>query len=202
MIAFTYAALNGLDVCAGDIRNAYLQTPSSQKDYIVCSSEFCLENVGHVALIHRALYRGKCAGLNLRNHLRLFMRHLDLTSCLVNPTLWTRPVKESDDSLIEEYILLYIHDALVVGEIAETTLRNDFGRYLELIHESIGPQSIYLGGKVCTVKLTSGGQCWAFSSSQPVNSAVNDVEEYLSTQDKWIMPAKADTHLPTPYRSD
>ena len=56
-----------------------------------------------------------------------------------NPNLWTRLVKESDDSLIEEYILLYIHDALVVGEIAETTLRNDFGRYLELIHESIGP---------------------------------------------------------------
>ena len=52
------------------------------------------------------------------------------------------------------------------------------------------------------VKLTSGGQCWAFSSSQHVNSAVNDVEEYLSTQDKWIMPAKADTHLPTPYRSE
>jgi hypothetical protein len=35
-IAFTYAALNGLDVFAADIRNAYLQAPSSQKDYIVC----------------------------------------------------------------------------------------------------------------------------------------------------------------------
>ena len=27
-IAFTYAALNGVDVCAADIRNAYLQSPS------------------------------------------------------------------------------------------------------------------------------------------------------------------------------
>eukprot|EP00957_Ditylum_brightwellii_P192087 14622560-Ditylum_brightwellii.AAC.1 len=33
-IALTYAALNGLGVTAADIRNAYLQAPSSQKDYI------------------------------------------------------------------------------------------------------------------------------------------------------------------------
>ena len=32
-IAFTYAALNGLDVFVADIRNAFLQTPSSRKDY-------------------------------------------------------------------------------------------------------------------------------------------------------------------------
>ena len=29
-IAFTYAALNGLYVCMADIRNAYLQSPTSQ----------------------------------------------------------------------------------------------------------------------------------------------------------------------------
>ena len=34
-IAFTYAALNGLNVCAGDIKSAYLQAPSSKKHYII-----------------------------------------------------------------------------------------------------------------------------------------------------------------------
>ena len=61
-IAFTYAALNGVDVFAVDIRNTYLQAPSSQKDYIICGPEFGLENIGKVALIHRALYGGKSAG--------------------------------------------------------------------------------------------------------------------------------------------
>ena len=61
-IAFTYAALNGLDICAADILHAYLQAPRSQKDYIICGAEFGLENVGKVALIHRALYGGKSAG--------------------------------------------------------------------------------------------------------------------------------------------
>ena len=43
-IVLTYAELNGLDICAADIRNAYLQEPSSQKDYIVCGPEFVLDN--------------------------------------------------------------------------------------------------------------------------------------------------------------
>ena len=54
-IALTYAALNSLNVCAGDIRNAYLQAPSSCKDYVICGPEFGIENVGKAALIHRAL---------------------------------------------------------------------------------------------------------------------------------------------------
>ena len=92
-IAFTYAALNGLDVCAADIRNAYLQAPSSQKDYVICRPEFGLENVGKVALIHRALYGGKLAGKDFRNHLRSCMRHLDFVSCPADPDVWMRPAK-------------------------------------------------------------------------------------------------------------
>ena len=95
-IVFTYAALNGLDVCAADIRNAYLQAPSSQKDYVICGPEFGLENVGKVALIHRALYGGKSAGKDFRNHLRSCMRHLDFVSCPADPDVWMRPAKRSD----------------------------------------------------------------------------------------------------------
>ena len=75
-IALTYAALNGLDVCAADIQNAYLQAPSSQKDFIFCGPEFGKENEGKRALIRRALYGGKAAGRDFRNHLRDGMRHL------------------------------------------------------------------------------------------------------------------------------
>ena len=90
-IAFTYAALNGLDVFAADIRNAYLQAPSSQKHYIICGPEFGLENVGKWALIRRALSGGKAAGRDFRNHLRSCMMHLDFLSCPANPGVWMRP---------------------------------------------------------------------------------------------------------------
>ena len=57
-IAFTYAALNELDVCMADIRNAYLKSPTSQKHYIICGPKFGMENIGKVAIMHRAVYGG------------------------------------------------------------------------------------------------------------------------------------------------
>jgi hypothetical protein len=114
-IAFTYAALNGLDVFATDIRNAYLQAPSSQKDYILCGPEFGIENVRKIALIRRALYGGKAAGKDLRNHLRSCMRHLDFVSYPANPDVWMRPTKR---------ILFYTDDALVISDNAEQVLRS------------------------------------------------------------------------------
>jgi len=84
-IALPYTALNGLDVPAADIRNAYLQAPSSEKHYIVCGAEFGLEKVGKTALIKRALYGDKSAGRDFRNHLRLCMDHLGFVSCKADP---------------------------------------------------------------------------------------------------------------------
>ena len=67
-IALTYAALNNLDVCACDIQNAFLQSQSSEKHYIICGPEFGLENIGKWAKIIRALYGGKCAGADYWRH--------------------------------------------------------------------------------------------------------------------------------------
>ena len=97
-IAFTYAALNNIDVFAADVRNAYLQAPSSQKDYIICGPEFGLENVGKIALIQRALYGGKSAGKDFRNHLRSCMQHLSFESCPADPDVWMRPAMKADGS--------------------------------------------------------------------------------------------------------
>ena len=60
-IAFTIAALNGLDICAADIQNAYIQAPTSEKHYVICGPEFG-EHQGKKAMIRRALYGGKSAG--------------------------------------------------------------------------------------------------------------------------------------------
>ena len=77
-IAFTYAALMGVPVMAADIRNAYLQAPSSEKHYIVCGPEFGLENAGKRALIKRAIYGGRVAGRDFWLHLRKCMEELGI----------------------------------------------------------------------------------------------------------------------------
>jgi hypothetical protein len=171
-IAFTYAALNGVDVCAADIRNAYLQALSSQKHYVVCGEEFGLENKGRIALIHRALYGGKSAGHDFRNHLRAGMQDLNFTTCLADPDVWFRPAMKADGTKYYEYVLLYTDDTLCVSENAESILRNEIGRYFELKKESIGPPKIYLGGRVRKVELDNGAKAWAFSSSQNMSMVV------------------------------
>ena len=69
-IALTYAALNDLEVCAGDIKSAYLQAPTSEKHYIICGADFPLEWQGCVAIIRCALYGGKCAGADYWKNMR------------------------------------------------------------------------------------------------------------------------------------
>ena len=55
-IAFTYAALNGLDVTAADVQNTDLQDRTFEKHYIICGEKFGIEYEGKVASITRALY--------------------------------------------------------------------------------------------------------------------------------------------------
>ena len=90
LIAFTYAALNGLDILTADIHNAYLTAPTTESFYIVCGPEFRSENIGKKAIVKRALYGTKSAGRDFRNHLGDCMSHLGYTSCKADPHLWMK----------------------------------------------------------------------------------------------------------------
>ena len=179
-IALTYAALNEVDVTAADIKNAYLQAPSSEKHFVICGNEFGMEHAGKIALIRRALYGGKSAGRDFWAHLRSCMDFLGFKSCKADPDVWMRAALKSDGSEYWEYVLLYCDDALVISENGEKLLREEIGKYFELKEESIGPPKIYLGGKLNKVTLANGVNAWSFSSSQYVKEAVSNVESYLN----------------------
>ena len=203
-IAFTYASLNGLGVFAADIRNAYLQAPSSRKDYIICGPEFGIENISKVALIHRALYGGKTAGKDFRNHLRSCMSHIGFKSCPADPDVRMRPAEKADGAPYYEYVLLYVDDTLVVSENAERILTEEIARYFELKEESVGHPTLYLGGRVRKVTMENGVEAWAFSASQYIQSAVRNVEEYLKKRGdgRWSLPTKSETPIRSTYRPE
>ena len=94
---------------------------------------------------------------------------------------------------------MYTDDILVISENAESILRKDPGRYFELKESSTGPPNIYLGGQVRKVELDNGTKAWDFSSSQYVQPAVTSVDSYLTKQDNWKMPKKAETPMTTSY---
>lgn len=200
-IALTYAALNDIDVCACDIKNAYLQAPSSEKHYIICGIEFGLEHVGKVALIRRALYGGKSSGADFWKHLRSCMNHLGFKSCRGDPDIWMRPAQKDDGSTYWEYVLLYVDDALVISQRADSIVRTEIGKYFYVKESSIGPPELYLGSKVSKVTLENGVKAWAFCSSQYVQAAVSNVQEYLKKEGK-CLPKKASAPIPNGYRPE
>jgi hypothetical protein len=101
-IAFTYAAMMGLPVMAGDIRNAYLQAPTSEKHYIVCGPEFGEENIGKRALITRSIYGSRVAGRDFWLHFRACMSELGFTSSKGDPDVWFRPATKKDGTEYNE----------------------------------------------------------------------------------------------------
>jgi len=200
-ILLTYAALLGLDVWAADIRNAYLQAPTSEKHYIICGEEFGIENVGKRAIIERALYGGKCAGRDFWHHLRSCMKTLEFESSRADPDVWYRLAKRADGKEYYEYVLLYTDDCLVISERAESILRNEIGKLFKLKEESIGKPSQYLGGKMRQVELENGAKAWAFSSAQYCKAAVDNVEKYLKEKGE-VLQVKAPTPLSSGYRPE
>ena len=144
------------------------------------------------------------AGRDFRNHLCSCMEFLNFKSCLADRDMWMRPAIKSDGNTYYEYILLYVDEALVVSENAESILRNELGRYFHHKEESIGPPTVYLGGRVRNVQLENGVWARSFSSSQYVQSAIKNVEAYVGRPENSHLkiPSKAETPLTMSYRPE
>ena len=69
------AALNDLEVKLGDISNAYVQTPVTEKVWTTLGSVFCKET-RRTAVIVRALYSPRSAGASFRSYLARCMESL------------------------------------------------------------------------------------------------------------------------------
>ncbi len=86
-IALMLAALNDLQVKAGDVLNAYITAPVKEKVWTIPGPEFG-NNAGKGAIIVRALYELKSTGALFCTHLASFLRQMGYTSCKADPDLW------------------------------------------------------------------------------------------------------------------
>ncbi len=85
-LALTIAALNDLEVKVGDVLNAYITAPITEKVWTILGPEFG-PNAGKAAIIVRALYGLKSAGATFILHLASFMQQMGYTSCKTNPDI-------------------------------------------------------------------------------------------------------------------
>ena len=137
-IAFTYAALNGLEVWSADIQNVFLQAPCSKKYFTVCGPEFGSEFIGKLAIIFRAADGLKSAGADFWTHLRDCMEHLGYEYCKADPDVWMRSSVRTEGLYYYEYILLYVDYCLCISENPKHALLQ-VDKYFPIKPACLGP---------------------------------------------------------------
>ena len=95
-IMLIHAAMHGVPVVAADVCNAYLQAPTSEKHFIICGTDFGIENIGKKAIITRSLYGRKAAERDFWYHLKSYMKILDFDSSRADPGVWMRESVRKD----------------------------------------------------------------------------------------------------------
>ena len=201
-IAFLLAALNGLDIMACDIGNAYLNASCREKVWFVAGQEFGSRQ-GTVIRIVGVLYGLKSSGASWREMFNNSIRDMGFQPSIADPDVYLRPFAKPDGFKYYAYILVYVDDVLIISHAPEEHLKIIQANY-ELNPASIGPPSRYLGADVEKVMKPGdpiGREYWSFSARTYVKNAVKNVKIILQAEGRGLnatatTPFPSSTHRP------
>ena len=136
-----FAELNGLQLWAADVGNAYLEALTKEKVYVVAGPEFG-DLEGHILLIHKALYGLRTSGARWHEHFADTLRNLGFTPCKADPDVWMKHCGTH-----YEYICVYVDDLAIAMKNPQefiNVLVNDCGYKLK----GVGPMEYHLGADI------------------------------------------------------
>jgi hypothetical protein len=108
------------------------------------------------------------------------MKHLGWNPCRADRDLWIKAERRPDDGVLYwAYILIYVDDILCVHHNPGAPLAK-FDEYFKMKEGSIQVPTFYLGDKLKNSVLPNGVVAWGMSSSKYVQSAVQNVQDYLA----------------------
>ena len=110
------------------------------------------------------------------------MHELGFESCKADPDVWIRPSTKADGTDYYQYVLLYTDDILPIMEEPQSFIVNELSSCFVMKDKSIGKLTQYLGNKVTKVDLENGRKSCSFSSSQYVQSQVDNVKAKLKKE--------------------
>jgi hypothetical protein len=137
MLSFI-SELNECDTWVTDIGNAYLESYTKEKVYIIAGPEFG-EREGHCLIIVKALYGLKSSGLMWHQRLADVLRSMGFSLSKTETDIWMRPVGDH-----YEYIAVYVDDLFIISKNPKdiiASLENDHNFKLK----GTGPIEFHLG---------------------------------------------------------
>ena len=197
-IALTIAALNGLQVMACNIQNAYLTADCREKIWTRAGPEFGSE-ASTIMLIGKALHGLRSSGAAFRAHLAETLYDIGFVPTRADPDVWRRPAVKEDGFEYYEYVLCYVDNILAFSHKAKDVLKA-VQAIFKLKHDKIEPPDMYLGATLSMME-DNGIQGWCMSSDKYVKAAVENVEQELARVSQRL-PSKCRTPMTVGYRSE
>ena len=194
-IILLVAALNGLNIMACDIQNAYLMAGCHEKIWTIAGPEFGLEK-GTPIIIRKALYGLKSSRAVFQAHLAETLHNISFRSSKADPYIWLRPAVKPNGQTYYEYILCYVDDILSVSLDATSTLKSIQVNF-KLKDDKIEPPSDYLGAVLGQMDI-DGKTGWYLTSEKYMKSAIENVEQTLQKNGQKL-PSKCKTPLTSLY---
>jgi hypothetical protein len=176
-MALTIAGLNGLQVMACDIQNAYLTADCREKIWTFAGPEFGSE-AGTILIVRKALYGLKSAGAAFRSLLADALADIGYKPTKADPDVWLRPAVKADGFEYYKLVLCYLDDILSISDNPKATL-TDLTTVFKLKDDKIEPPHIYLGAQLDKMFI-GDAECWSMSAEKYVTASVKNVEESLA----------------------
>jgi hypothetical protein len=133
------AELNGLEFWATDIGNAYLESKTAEKVYIIAGPEFG-EQEGHILVVYKALYGLKGSGQRWHGSLFDCLTELGWTPCKAEADIW---LKHNGDCY--EYIAVFVDDLAIAMKEPQSLLDALSSKPYSFKLKGSGPITFHLG---------------------------------------------------------
>ena len=138
-IVMFLAELNNLKFYATDVGNAYLESYTSEKVYIVAGPEFG-ERRDHLLLIRKALYGLKTSGQRWHDRLHDCLTDLGFSPCKAEPDIW---MKRNGDHW--EYVAVYVDDMAIAMKDPDSLTQALSSSPYNFKLKGTGPVTFHLG---------------------------------------------------------
>jgi hypothetical protein len=136
------AELNQLKLWEADVGNAYLESYTKEKLYVIAGPEFGkLE--GHLLIMDKALYGTKTAGQCWHHRLEATLREMGYVPSKADSDVW---MKKNIKLNLWEYVAVYVDDLALAMKEPEKFIKELREKYQYKL-KGVGPLSYHLGAE-------------------------------------------------------
>ena len=188
-LGFLLASINGLQICAADIGNAFLYGRTQEKVYIIAGPEFG-ELQGLPLIVDKGLYGLRTSAARFHEHLATKLREMGYLPSKADYDFW---YKDCGDHY--EYVATYVDDVLIYSrkpmEVI-SKLKKDY------ILKGIGDPEYYLGGDVEQLDntWTKDGINTALSARTYIENVTDKFENMFGTEFRQYKSPMAEGYHP------